>query len=423
VKSGPAATAGWSVNRSDRSDNSTRLSKLLLTTITNPIHYLEIVKLFIVFYHKILKQSRPAVYGMGLFDNMLHSDQSLFKNEVALSYEFIPKTIPFRENEQHHIASCIKPLFDGRTGRNIFVFGPSGLGKTVACKHILAELEEQTDDILALYINCWKHNTSFKVINALCDALAYRFVQNKKTNELFSAVRQIINRKSAVFVLDEVDKAEDLDFLYSILEEIYKKAIILITNTRAWLSTLDSRISSRLMPEVLEFREYSKAETNGILSERIGYAFVPGIWDKDAIQRIVDETFMRKDVRLGIYLLKEAGSIAEERSSRRIELRDAEAAIGISERTAIKGSDRLDEEDRQILHTIESNPDSKIGDVYRSYQEAGGKKGYKTFQRRVARLAKDNMVKLERIAGGKEGNTTIVKAVRKGRGEKSLTEF
>ena len=50
---------------------------------------------------------------MGLFKDMLQSGESLFTNEVALDFEFVPKNIPFRENQQKQIARCIQPLLDG----------------------------------------------------------------------------------------------------------------------------------------------------------------------------------------------------------------------------------------------------------------------------------------------------------------------
>jgi hypothetical protein len=51
---------------------------------------------------------------MPLFKDILHSDQSLFRNEQALDTEFIPKILPFREKQQRYIASCIAPLLQDR---------------------------------------------------------------------------------------------------------------------------------------------------------------------------------------------------------------------------------------------------------------------------------------------------------------------
>ena len=81
---------------------------------------------------------------MSLFKDILRDDESLFLNPVALDYEFIPKLIPYRENEQHFIASCIKPLFANRNGKNLLIYGKPGIGKTLAVKHVLKELEEET---------------------------------------------------------------------------------------------------------------------------------------------------------------------------------------------------------------------------------------------------------------------------------------
>jgi len=89
-----------------------------------------------------------------LFKDMLGSEESLFKNEVALNFDYQPKLIPFREIHQKTIASCIKPLFQKRNGKNLFIHGMPGVGKTVACRHVLDELPETTDEIIPLYINC-----------------------------------------------------------------------------------------------------------------------------------------------------------------------------------------------------------------------------------------------------------------------------
>jgi Cdc6-like AAA superfamily ATPase len=70
-------------------------------------------------------------------------------------------------------------------------------------------------------------------------------------------VKKILNRKSLVFCLDEVDKLENYDTIYFILEDLYKKTLILITNERSWLDELDKRIRSRLYAELLEFRAYN----------------------------------------------------------------------------------------------------------------------------------------------------------------------
>ena len=78
---------------------------------------------------------------MALFKDMLGAEESLFKNELALDYSFLPKILPHRENQQRHAAACIKPLLTEKNGKNLFIYGAPGIGKTAALRFDLNELE------------------------------------------------------------------------------------------------------------------------------------------------------------------------------------------------------------------------------------------------------------------------------------------
>jgi cell division control protein 6 len=351
---------------------------------------------------------------MGLFDNMLKAGESLIRNEEALDFEFLPKILPFREKEQRFIAESIKPLFQNRNGRNVVMYGPPGIGKTAAARHVIRELEEQTDDIYPVYINCWQNNTSYKVMVEICEHLGYRLVQNKKTVDLYKVVASMVNKKCAVFIFDEIDKAEEYDFLYFILEDIYKKSICLITNFKEWVATLDSRIKSRLMAEMLEFKQYSEHETKEIMKQRASYAFPAGVWEDSAFERVAKKTYEIRDIRTGLFLMRESALIAEEQSRKKITLPDVEKAITKLENFTIKNSKELDEDTRFILTIVKENSGKKIGDLYKIYQDKGGKHTYKTFQRKIEELDKSRFIATKKQKGT-GGNTTIV--------EKKLTDY
>ena len=134
---------------------------------------------------------------------MLGSGETLFKNPLALDYDFVPKMIPFREQEQKMVVSAIMPLMQKRNGRNMFVYGSPGIGKTVAIKSVLKELEEETEEIIPVYVNCWSKNTTFKVFQYICEDVGYPFTQNKKTEDLFKIIKERVNQKSVVFVFDD----------------------------------------------------------------------------------------------------------------------------------------------------------------------------------------------------------------------------
>jgi cell division control protein 6 len=357
---------------------------------------------------------------MGIFDSGLKDGETLFNNEDALDYAYIPKELPFRENQQHALAACIKPLFQGRNGRNVFVYGAPGIGKTAATRWVLQEIEETGDEVRTIYINCWQKNTTFKIFEAICHEIGYKFTQNKHSEELLNVIKNYTVKKPAVFVFDEIDKVEDLDFLYALLNDIYKKSIVLITNYKSWLDEVEDRIKSRLTPELLEFKEYDGQQTKDILKKRMGYAFVPGVWQADAFSLITEKAGEMRDVRMGLYLLREAGLAAEDAASRKITLEHAQKAIVKLTEFARKDANQLDEDTKLLLGVVKENSGAKIGDLFKAYTDKGGKAAYKTFQRKIEKLGKAGFVETEKIMGGKEGTTTLVNFAVK---DKKLDEF
>jgi cell division control protein 6 len=344
---------------------------------------------------------------MTFFDDV-GGGQSLIRNENALDLEFVPKILPYREAEQRRVAACMRPLIEGRNGRNALIHGPPGIGKTAAMRWILRELEETTGDIDIVFVNCWQKNTTFKVFEEICQQLGYKFTQNKRTEELFQVIKNIVNKHAGVFVFDEIDKVDDHSFLYSILEEVFKKSIFLITNYKEWLEDVDERIRSRLTPEVIEFKPYNREETEGILTTRGKAALIPNALSDDAISAMGIHSFEAKDIRTGVFLLRESALAAEDAGVDRITVEHANVAISKAKEFTIRKSDDLADDTRQILDVIKKASGGKIGDLFKLYKDAGGFGTYKTFQRKIERLQKGGFITANKIIGGKEGTTTIV---------------
>ncbi len=335
---------------------------------------------------------------MGLFNDILKGNESLFTDEIALDFDYLPKIIPYRENEQKYIAACIKPLFQNRNGKNLVITGKPGIGKTAAIRHIFEELEQETDSIIPIYINCWKKDTPHKIALEICEKLDYKFTQNKTTEDLIREITRILNKKSAVFCFDEVDKLEDTSVLYTIIEDIYKKTIILITNYKSWTSKLDQRIKSRLMPEMTEFKPYNYDETRGILNQRIEYAFVPGVFDKEAVELIAEKTAELEDIRTGLFLLKESGLIAESEAKKKITMEESRKAI-----EKIKDfknePDSLPKEEKEILGLIKQNLGKSAKSLYDLYFKKD-EISYRTFLRKLDSLEKSNLITKKDIYEG-----------------------
>jgi len=349
---------------------------------------------------------------MGLFDNILNSDESLIIDDTPLDYDFVPKMIKYREDEQFHIANSFKPLFHNKSGRNLLVYGAPGIGKSVAIRNVLQELESETDNINIFFVNCWHHNTTYKILTEICNIFGYHFTQNKKTTELYKLLEKKLNDAPCVFVFDEIDRVTDNDFLYFILEKILKKSIVLITNYKSWLNDLDERVKSRLTAELLEFKEYDFKETEGILQDRMAHAFSVNAWDKNAFELVTKKTAEINDIRSGLFLLKESGLNAEERSLRQVTNENVKSALNKLEEFTIKKADSLDQESKNIFEIVKTNSGLKIGDLFKIYQENQGLASYKTFQRKIAKLGEGKFVTLTKQTGA-GGNTTIIDVLGK----------
>lgn len=349
---------------------------------------------------------------MGLFDNILSAEESLFMNTMALDYDYLPQKLPYREDQQEYLANCIKSLFLKRPGRNVLITGSPGIGKTAACKFVLRELESETREVIPLYVNCWKKDTAHKVLLDLCDQLGYKWVMNKKTDELLLEVTKILNKKSAVIVLDEVDKLDSEQIIYQLLEDLNYKCLFLITNDKEWIAHIDQRVRSRLIPELIEFQPYNRAETEGILKQRADYAFVPNVWEQESFDMLADKTAELGDIRTGMFLLREAGTIAEGKSSRKILPEHAEKAVEKLSSFKIRNSLDLTDEEKEVMTLIKEHNGETTTEIYDAFNR-NSNKSYRTFHRRIKALEESGLIEIKEEHTDKGGRTSRISLVQK----------
>ena len=101
--------------------------------------------------------------GKNLFQRASR-ERSVFQDERFLYPEFIPELLPHREKEIESLVYCFDPILKGRKPLNVFLVGPTGVGKTVSAKYVLRELEDNFDRVKSLYLNCFEYNCIEKYI-------------------------------------------------------------------------------------------------------------------------------------------------------------------------------------------------------------------------------------------------------------------
>lgn len=281
---------------------------------------------------------------MSLFDDSLGHEESLFQRPGVLDQEYLPRLLPYREDKQKYLAQSVKQISSG--GSNYFLHGPPGVGKTASVRYVLRELKQSGQDVVPLYINCWRQDTFYKILKEMKRSLSLSLdLKELSQDELFQElVSHLTNTyQGAVLAFDEIDRAQDYSFLYNFAEELSYKSIWLISTRKEWYAQADDRIRSRLSCEMIKFAAYSKQETRGILKERRDNAFVEGVWQEAAFDKVVDECYAKKDVRVGLALMKKAGQLAEEEASREIKEEHVEQAIEANQLM----KDRDEEEDKE----------------------------------------------------------------------------
>lgn len=340
---------------------------------------------------------------MPLFDDVLKENESLFRDEDSLDFDYLPQLLPYREGQQQYVADCIKPLMQGRQGKSLLISGAPGIGKTSCVKLVFRELADNTDDIKPVFINCWKKQTTNSVLAEISGQLGTIGAPFKGNEELWDSIQKGMKRfKGLVLAFDEIDKAKEHDFLYQIVENIPRFTIIMITNEKDFLAGLDARIRSRLVVEELEFPAYKKAEIGGILEERRKHAFAPGAWGKEAFEMVVEKCHSRGDVRVGLVLMREAGRAAEKEASKRITVEHVmKSKAGILD---IATSD-LDDREKRVLRVIKENRGIETGKLVEMLKEEGLNVPDSTLRRVLQKLDKGGYIFRESVQAEGGGQT------------------
>ena len=332
----------------------------------------------------------------------------IIKNEEALSYDYVPKKLPFREGQVDEIADAIKPLVEGHKGTNLFISGAPGIGKTASVKWILRELSDYSDDVIPIYINCWNFRTKYFIFMEMANKINVSFTMGKSSEHVLQQVRFKLREKKVVFVFDEIDKVEDSDFLYQVVSLFPESCIMLISNSADYLFNVEPRIKSRLMARTVSFKPYSLKEVQGILKERAGHALRSSSLPVEILKQIAVVTNNKKDIRVGLFLLRESAKSAESDNRRKINEKDVKALISQLDNVVIGNVERLSEDENRILDAVKNIGGGISGEVFEEYQTLGGKLSYRSFKRYVKKLAKLDLIEIKETGGGFKGQSTKI---------------
>ncbi|MFH0817110.1 MAG: AAA family ATPase, partial [Candidatus Micrarchaeota archaeon] len=140
--------------------------------------------------------------------NVPNGEGTILLKEELLLPTYAPPEIIHRDAEIKAIAWAIRPLLDGHTADNLFIYGNTGTGKTTSVRHVLSKLQETTSKVLPVRINCWEHNTQMAVYARILEALGSPLPRRGlATDEVFHRIVEVMKREevAVLVVLDELD--------------------------------------------------------------------------------------------------------------------------------------------------------------------------------------------------------------------------
>jgi len=327
---------------------------------------------------------------------ILLAEETLFKNEDAFSFDYVPEIFSFRDSQLHSIAGAVRPAMRNKKSSNLLLTGNPGTGKTTAVKITFRQLSGP----YAVCINSEICSSPYRIFAEIHRSL-FGFLPPETGVPLPSIYdkifRKLVNEKrSLVVALDDVQYlgSEMNRVLYDLLRagESYagvKVCVIAIANNSI-LHRLDDKVRSVFQPDEIAFPDYTRREIGEILAQRCALGLYDGVMRPPVLEEIVSATFAKKDLRFGVEAIRKAVARAEASSST------------IVNREHVVTESRHQEEG-ELLPLV---PDGGIrsGELFERVKE---KMGYTKFYRLLQRLEATGYIKTEAIRG--IGNSRLIK--------------
>ncbi len=332
-------------------------------------------------------------------------ESKLFKNEEALSPEYLPESLPHRENQIERIAKNIEPASKGKKPQNTFIFGSPGIGKTASIKFIFRQFEDYSG-IKTIYINTWDYNTSPSILTKLVISLGFPIVRRGiSKDEIMERLIEALNKMKGglIICLDEVDQVINRDekILYDLLrlkenQNIHNPiGLVMISNYRDIFLNVEPRIKSSLDIEEIEFKPYTIQEMKGILSERCKEVFRTGVIEEGVVLLCANHAINRGgDVRVGLELLRKASRITEEDNSDKVLVKHVKQVM--PEVKAVKMEimkEKLSGVDKNIVEILSKKNQYTSSELLDEYNKTYEKIAQNTLTQHVKHLKKIGIVR------------------------------
>jgi len=297
-----------------------------------------------------------------------YEDESeMKKNANIFNNSYIPQDIPARDSHIKNLHSCFSPALKRSKPLHAWLCGKPGTGKSLVAKYFLQDLMEK-HQINGVYINCWRTNSFYSVLDTVLNELRFGFGDERDTRVKLYQFERLVREKPFVIVLDEVDlmPLKDRNAMIYNFCNIGKIGLICISESMYSILSLEDRIKSRLNPRVIRFEPYTTKDLIGILRERALLALDSQRWNENILKKIAE--IAKGDARIAIHTLKGACQHSEEEACKSIELKHIKKSYyGIDDLKKEYRLKRLTEHHRILFQLIKMNTGIISNQLWKSY--------------------------------------------------------
>lgn len=359
---------------------------------------------------------------MGI-DDILLFDETIFKNIEAFNPDYVPENYLHREAQMESLAICLRPALRGGRPINTVVLGSPATGKTTAINKIFGMVENTSDKVVCVYVNCQLHTTRFNIFSQIYNKIFGHMPP--ETGVPFSRIYGSIMKhlqsenKSMVVALDDVSylfhSKNANKIFYDILrahEEFkgVKTGIFAILSDIEFRYMLDKNVTSIFIPQEIIFEPYTTPEMFDILKDRIKAGFYPDVISDELMYQIAEHASSVGDLRMGIDLLRVSGNFAEADASKTIEEKHLKQALNNTSSANLKSTLKtLSKEDKLLLKVIADckTDDLIAGNLYKKFNNLNPT-SYASFDRKLNKLEFLRIIDTKFTGKGVKGNSRLI---------------